>query len=413
MNLPTANDLAAYPGLIPWLVSRNWITEFDLAVLKKATGLPVNSIQLRDGAPDDGENDSDLLVQARVKDSAPKPYQTKLFLFFEYDHRTRRQTVNFASECSCFDSYNCRHAVAVLDALTSIAAAPPVMNAPQVSAALAAWLRRIKEAGTVTKTPAKPAKPYTKFLAYCIEPSPYAFYGEVGKPNFSTRIGNQNKTGVSIESSVANADPSRAPRYMATEDMLICAKFQQRNRKLHLWGGAVPLEGADWDDILEPALATGRLFHAGETETIQRTKDYTRLEEGPPFTIEASWDILPGGQARPVLRLPSLEIQVIPTDPLRYVDPQNHQFGRLQSHLPAAMLLAWATGPTVPAANIHDLNLALVSLSPENPLPLPAEKPARAITGLAPTPVPPHHQRARRRFPKTPHRCPPEIPIPR
>jgi hypothetical protein len=385
MNLPNASVLSNYPGLIPWLVGREWISEFEPSIVSQGHGLTVTSIQLTEEEEGFGDGDH-LLVQASVKDSAPKPHRTRLFLFMEYQRSSRKQTIHFDMDCSCLRGYACNHAVAVLETLRNIIATPPAAG-PAVNAALAAWLRKIKDAGTASPPQSKPAKPYNKFLAYCIEPAPYSYYGAETQPYFSTRIGNRNKTGFSIDSSVTNADPSRFPKYMAAEDILVCARFQQRNRKYQLWGGSVSLDGGDWDEILEPALATGRLYRGEETEEVSRTRVYTRIQEGPPLTIEASWDLLAGGHARPILTVPSPAIQIIPTDPLRYLDRENNLLGNLQSHLPHAILTAWASGPIVPAENIHDLSKEIADLSKDNPLPLPAEKPARVLAGLSPVPT--------------------------
>ncbi len=390
MSFPTAADLSDFPGLVPWLTGNRWAPEFTPANLKNAAGIPVQSIRLT-GEIEGFHRDNCALVADAMTGAANDTHRTRLFLSFPYDRYTRRQIVDFFTDCSCGETYACRHSAAVFGKLKSIATATPRLSGIQANAAITAWLRKIKEADTAAKAAnqsAKPAKPYNKFLAYCIEPNSHPFYqDETEKLHFSTRIGNRNKTGFSIESGNATADPSRPTKFMASEDLPICAKIHQRNRRRHHWGGYIPLEGEEWDDILTPALATGRLFFGEPGDGCGVSSDYQVLSAGPPITIEALWEMLPDGQARPVLALPSPAIRIIPTEPLRYLDPENLQLGLLQSHLPAAILKAWPTGPTIPAENIPDLSRELAALPLEQPLPLPAEKPARVLTGLAPSPV--------------------------
>ena len=389
MSFPTAAQLADYPGLLPWLAEGNWRSNFEPRALARTHALSVATIRLREDDPDYGEIDADceVLFDAQVKGTAPRPYRTKVLVFSEYDSDTRTMTREMEMECSCFSGFECQHVVAVLETLQAIARATPnTPTAPQVSAALATWLRIIKEAGAIPPASSKPAKPYNKFLAYCIEPHANYHSRDEETLHFTLRIGNQTKAGFSIESNTATADPSKPAKYMATEDLPICARYHQRNRRRHQWGGIVPLEGDDWDEILTPALATGRLFYGTDDPQQRSSAQYTRISEGPPLPVEASWELLPNGNARPILKLLSATIRIIPTAPLRYLDTETHLLGELQSHLSPAMLRAWAGGPAIPPESIAGLSLELAAITPDNPLPLPAEKPARVLTGLAPTP---------------------------
>ena len=388
MSFPTAAKLADYPGLVPWLVEGTWRADFEPNAMARDRSLAVAAISLKEDGPDfvGIDDDCELLVVAQVKGSTPRPYRTKLYLFSVYDSRARTVAIEMESECSCFNVSGCQHAVAVLETLQAIAGATPAATGSQASAALAAWMRQIKDAGTHESKARKPVKPYNKFLAYCIEPNPNSHSRDDNTLHLTLRVGNHTKTGFSIESSTASADPSRPTKYMATEDMPICARYHQRKRKRHLWGGTVPLVDGDWDEILTPALATGRLFFAQKKARHNPAAPYARLTEGPPLAIEASWELLANGNTRPILKLPSAAILLISTEPFHYLDPENNLLGSLQSHLSTAMLRAWAGGPTISPEKITELSHALAAISPENPLPLPTEKPAELLTGLAPVP---------------------------
>ncbi len=382
MSFPSLSDLSDHQGLVPWLAGDRWQRNFDAATLVRSNGPEVRSIVIDDEPDGIG---CDLILEAKVRGSKTQAYLTTLFLKSEYDRSTRSVGFRFTAECSCPVGRDCKHSAAVLLALKQIATATPRPSSPTISHELAAWLRRIRELGTPPSSAGKTAKPYNKFLAYCIERRPNPYTGEE-QLQFCTRIGNHLKSGFSIEASNASADPSRPTRYMVREDLPICSIIHQRGRKTRHWIGSMPIEGPDWDDILVPALATGRLFFGAEHGYRSFSK-YHRLSEGPPLTIEAAWELLPGGEARPTLRMPSPDIHLIPTEPLRYLDPLNHQLGLLTSHQPPALLKAWVDGPSVPAIAVPDLNRELAAITPENPLPLPAEKPARILSDLKPTPT--------------------------
>ena len=388
MSFPTAAELADYPGLVPWLIEGDWSGKFEARALIRDHGVRIASIVLREHAPgiDDFEN-CKFLADAQVKGSAPRPYRTRLFFFAHYDSQTRTMVLDMETECSCYHGNRCKHAVAVLETLKAIAASTPDPAGPRISMELANWLHQIKETGTSKPAARKsPAKSYNKFLAYCIEPqtNPYARGEE--RLVFALRVGNHTKSGFYIESNTATADPSRPAKYMIVEDLPICAKYHQRSRKHRGWSGNSALEGDDWDEILTAALATGRLFFGTPDPANYSSSDYHRLTEGPPLPVEPAWEILPNGDARPILKLPSPEIRLLLTKPLRYLDPANYQLGNLLSHMPSAMLKVWAGGPAIQPDSIPELNRQLAAISPENPLPLPADHDARVLTGLAPVP---------------------------
>jgi hypothetical protein len=385
MSFPSVSVLAGYPGLITWLTAATWRGEFEPKILLEGQHQQVTSIKLKEDSTDP-DSETSVIFHGRVKDRSSWPAQTSLFLDATYNPATRRVDFDLGLECSCIGNYACAHGAAVLETLRSIVMAAPQITTSQVSPALGAWLRRIKETGAFNSDAAKQTKPYSKFLAYCIErPSSY-LASDKRTLQFVMRIGNHTKTGFSIESTTASADPMRPAKYMADEDASICARFHQRSRKLHHWGTSVPLEGDEWESILLPALATGRLFF-GQSEPSRRYDlHYIRLAEGAPLPVDAAWELLEGGEARPFLKLPSAEIEVIRTVPFCYLDVENKLLGTLQSHLPVAMLHAWASGPIVPPDGIPELRRELVAISPENLLPLPDEQPAKFLTGLAPTP---------------------------
>ena len=262
----------------------------------------------------------------------------------------------------------------------------PCTTALQVSPEIAAWLRKIQDVGAAVTTPPKPSKPYPKFLAYCIERPMTHPSVAPAKLRFVLRTGNRNLSGITIDPGTATGDPSRPTKYMASEDLAICALYQQKVRKHHLWGVGITLEGDEWEAILAPALATGRLFYGKESDYYRPSDQYRPLTEGPPLPVEAAWKLLPDGSARAILKLASPSLLLIPTEPLRYLDPDTKTLGLLHSHLQPAILQLWTAGPVVPPASIVTLGRELATIFPQNPLPIPAEQQSQTLTGLSPVP---------------------------
>ncbi|MCX6876186.1 MAG: DEAD/DEAH box helicase [Verrucomicrobia bacterium] len=387
MSFPDAAILTTYPILLQWLKAAPWRDDFDQAIQDRSHGIPVASIKLKEDLDEVGNSDA-ILLDARVIGSRPKPYRTQLCLYFDdtFDEESGVPDFDLIAECTCHVGYDCKHAVAVLEKLHTIATAPTSPHQPHLNAELAAWLRKMKDVGTAAAVPPTPATPYNKFLAYCIEQATAHHPPTSAKLRFALHVGNRHKTGVSIEPGTATADPSRPTRYMVPEDLPICALYHQKTRKNHHWGGAILLEGDEWEDILMPALATGRLFFGQETGHYRSSYQYRPLTDGPSLPVEASWKLLPDGSACPILKLPSPTLLVVPTTPLRYLDPETHTLGHLHSHLPAAILQTWAAGPAVPPASITTLGRELAAIFPENPLPLPVEQASETLTGLTPVP---------------------------
>jgi hypothetical protein len=393
MNFPTIADLERYPELIEWLKSDDWYSHFTPGQQHQSKINHVTSLKLFEedyGTDQDEADEIDLRFDARVKGMRPHAYSTRLYVQTEHDFRSGEVEFGFFSECSCGESFDemCDHGLTVLMKLREcVLNVRPVVNAARMSAEIAAWLDRIKDA-TLPPPPAKPAKPYSKFLAYCVVCRSHPYRSEVASSYYlSTHIGNRTKTGITIQSNAATADPARPAQYMATEDLAICARFHQRSRKLGLWGSSMALSGDGWEDILQPALATGRMYFCNQNERSTTKSEVQLLKAGPPLQVEPAWQALPGGGAKPILKLPSASIQILPLEPLHYLDTQSCEIGLLQSHLPSSVLLTWQHGPAMPAESIPKLNSTLSALPLANPLPLPAEKPARILKGLTPTPI--------------------------
>ncbi len=381
MSFPDIPRLAVFPPLLEWLRSGLWREMFRSDVQRLSRGTVVESVQVK------REIDS-LLLDACIHNSTTQPHRTKVYLYFSdtFSGRSRGGEFDLAAQCTCPDGINCKHAVAVLEKLHTIVTAAPTSNSAVSNAVLATWLDKIKQAGIAASTPPKPAKPYAKFLAYCIEQPAGRFVSGQQNLHFAMRVGAYTKTGVTIEPGNANADIARPPKYMTAEDLPICAAFHQKSRQSYLWDRTIPLEGKDWDALLEPALATGRLFFGKMSDAYRPSEGYRLLSAGAPLPVEVGWKPLADGGASPILVLPTPDLLLIDTQPLRYIDPHAPTLGPLQSHLPPAILKLWRAGPSVAPDNIATLGRELASAFPQYALPIPSEQPAKIISGQAPIP---------------------------
>jgi SNF2-related domain/Helicase conserved C-terminal domain len=386
MSFPSYSDLSDHTGLVPWLEKDSWCDSFTPTVRFQGAKSKVHSIRLAKEPCEFDPKNLDLVADARVGGAGSRLFHTKVYLIDRYDRSKRSVTYDWESVCTCHEVVMCPHAFAVLDSLNAIATRRPKVLPFKLNLELSNWLRRVREvASEAPRNAPPPPKPYNKFLAYCIEIGPSGYRNDLEMVQFCTRIGNQNKTGVSIGQSRASADPSKPTKYMVDEDLPICCKIHQRSRNLGAWAGS-ELGVGDWDGILNPALATGRLFFSSKDDHDAGWVDYRPLREGPSHPVEVSWELMAGGDARPVLNMPSPSMRFIPTEPPRYLDAESLEIGLLLSRHPIALLRAWSEGPVISAPNVAELSQELVRINPDAPLPLPAERPPRLLQGLSPTP---------------------------
>jgi len=376
--------IAARPSLVAWLLGGGWRRRFDRTSLSRGMGYVnggvIKGVELID-LPGSGE----LIVTGFVQGTRRKPYETSLLL------RESRSHWSVEATCTCPVGSECKHAVGLLclleEALEGQVPAGPVPSKPQVSleASVSTWLQQI-EAASRSLAPTEEAKPknapVTRFLAYCIEEplSP-----QQRTLQLALRVGTRLKDGtVRIQAGLATADPSKPPQYMAKEDLMLVTLYRQRLRKHSGWG-TMSLEGPDWDELLEGILATGRVYFGEETNDYRGSSDYKPVTEGPPETVEARWEALPDGGARPVLRGNRAGLRFLPTTPPRYFDRENAVIGLLESNLPAAMLPAWIRGPVVRPEHVPDVIERLAGL-PAVSVPTPVALEAETRPAVQPKP---------------------------
>ncbi len=388
--------IQAERGLAAWLLSGLWKRGFDRGSLSRAEGL-ANRHSVKIEAVEHVRGES-VICDAGVLGSSDKRYPTRVGFF------PVRDTWKMESECACPVGWYCKHGAAVallairpfsvhptLPSFPHSKSSPPSPPAPprDLDPMLREWLRQIdcasRTAATANVWDAVPAAP-TRFLAYCIEPAPGAGW------RLTLHIAQMRKNGTfTISSSNAQADPSNPQKYMTRDDIVPTSFYHRRANGIGQWGD-MRLEGGGWEELLEACHATGHLFAYRPADG-----EWVPVSFGESARVEAVWEIMTDGGARPVLRLPGGNGEILPTDPPRYLDSATGALGLLEGDLPAAVLAAWQRGPRVAAGAIAEVAVKLQSIAPGAPPPVAVE----TVELPAIRPVP--HLRISRGDPADPH----------
>jgi len=389
MSFPTASQLENTPLLPSWLIGRMWFESGEYSGMYH-DDVTVESIRFGKANEDD-----ETVFEVRSREGKQRIFNTRLVLFEEYDRRTRRTTLDHVSDCTCNDGFACRHSLAAFEKLRGIVtnSKPEVGVTAELRHKISSWLRELEGAATTATAPSvaeTPAKPYNKFLAYCIEEERFNYYHGYSGLQIVLRVGNRRKNGVSFEKSAVSLDLSKPRKYFAEEDMPICIKLEQLRRKHNAWGRFIPLQGEGWDELLESMLATGRVYAAlPESDEGHRDTQYVPVISAPDMTVTAAWRKSDTGVSTPALEFADEEAdyELLEIQPLRYIDRANGRIGRVRSHLPDQILCAWENGPPVPTAALEDVGKGLAKITQTIALPLPDSKPPTIISDLAPEPI--------------------------
>jgi ERCC4-related helicase len=358
----------AEPALVAWLKSGLWRRGFDRGSLTRAADYTSSSqIKLLEV---DSIPSSSVTCKSWIKGSGPQLYSTDVGFF------SVGKVWSVRCECSCPVGIYCKHSAAVIlqllenlsptvEIFSSASAPLPAKLEPW----LHAWLEQVKNV-TVPVTVTSPAKrpvEEKRFLAYCL----YQVTSYQSKPTwrFGLRVGSRLKGGkFSISDTPAQADPSKPPKYMVTEDFIPASLYYQRKRRRDVWD-QMPFESDDWEKLLETALGTGRFYFLGkEPDT------WLVAHAGPEVSVRAAWGLLPDGSAQPQLDfVDGTDRLILPTIPLRYLERESGNIGLISSDLPATTLIAWFNGSAIPARQIQPIIEKLQQLAPSLPVPLQVE----------------------------------------
>ena len=369
----TLERIAERPALLEWFVSSAWEEHFDFATLLRSHDFT------KDGCVTnvewiDLDGSGELTVTSLVGNPGGLRYQTTSIF-----SQSRGEWM-LEADCTCPVSHDCKHAAATLRILQNKLSGKPML--PRL---VQDELPLTSESSSSPNDEEKQKQSSEKatFLAYCIERPLKAI-----SPSFQfvMRTAKRLSNGrVRIMSGVASVDPDKPTDCMVGEDVELVREFEKRQFDNQTFG-AMPLEGADWGTLLDGALASGRLFFGKEANNHRGTTDHQLLTIGEAELVEAFWDTLPDGSARPMIRAERPGLEFLPLVPARYLDPKNAVLGPVKSNVPTSVLATWTRGPVIKPENIPAL-INRLSRYPGATLPKPKTIETVTRPAVPPTPV--------------------------
>lgn len=358
--------IASFPSLASYIAGCGWESRFGQNTQDRSRAYAndrfVKEIELLNF-----NSTTIIAIRAQVTGTDYRPYTTTLSFIL------RNRNWLLTNDCTCPLDFSCKHSCALLLLLAEKISASQKnpefvrMGEPQLDFETQTWLRELEKAGRSAATSKTPATPYQKFLVYCIEPTSY---NRSGALQMVLRVGTNLKSGISIDSRIATADTTKPPKYMSEADIRLVTNYRRIQRTQGGYHG-VQITGAGWQHILESALEENKLFYTPSIPNYGSI-NFERIHSGPPEAIEAIWEHLPTGAARPVLKFQKENLQLLSTDPPFYLNLATYQLGIIESTLPSGILVAWEKGPLVSSSQIPTLLSRLSAIS-ETALPLPIE----------------------------------------
>ncbi|MBJ7423070.1 MAG: DEAD/DEAH box helicase [Akkermansiaceae bacterium] len=367
-NILLLNEL---PNFYSWIISQKWRNQFGTHALKRNT---LNLVSRNLGEIEVSIDPAGKIgtLRAMSQGNAPKPYRTEI-IFKLLDEKW-----DVDPDCSCAMGRFCEHAAGLMQFTTSFLTHYKNLSEKLIDDknqindnSLIEWLKKIEYAAQhADLIKFKPNdKSDNRFLAYCIEGS---LHRNIKDLHFVLRVGTRQIDGeIKISESRSLADISNPPKYMVEEDFPVASLYHRRKGKRYSLDD-MPLAGEGWDSLLEAAHATGRLYWVGNAGERNAVKNYLPVTMGQPETVNAIWKVLPCGSAKPELECTNPSLIIIPTQPLRYIDPVTATLGPVVSSLPNSILVTWQSGPTVSSGDLTTIAERFSTISTTQ-LPVPIE----------------------------------------
>jgi superfamily II DNA or RNA helicase len=329
-------------------------------------------------------------ITAKVRGSAPEPYQQVIILTPNPGQRTR-----ISGTCTCPLGYNCKHVAAVLiealereprkpgsppatqsaslPAARSVTPAPPsVLSplAPPLPYDLAAWLDQLTQTATGESYP--PDIPQR--LIYVIkEVSPYTSVPHLGVDVISSRVlKNGSFSSSTARPVLSNYYLGNWPRYFRSSDVEICQILLVNRSGFN--PSVYPVKSLA---LLKSILETGRAYwqsHSGR-----------RLTLGEPRAGQIGW-IMPDVKGmRPTLKVE--DAIALNSEPPVYVDVAHGAAGEIL--LPIAPQIAYRllSAPAIAPALVEQVSQSLVRHFPQAPELAPKAPEPPTVIDDGPTPM--------------------------
>lgn len=303
-------------------------------------------------------------IEAVCKGSAGQTYQQNIKLVMNYGD------LRVFGRCTCPVGINCKHCIAALlqlqDRADSLATAPPPEQAAlSLPPDLNLWVQALES----PSQPAAPREPVRKGPAIY-----YRIHVEREHCRLEPIKGTRQADGT-LKIGRITSMPEMiyyTPRYVTEDDARLLRLIDARSTTMT---PVAQLEGKQGAELYSYALATGRLLFED---------DAAPLSPGPELDAEFRWVRLDNGSYRGAwYHDGQQQLQVLPIEPMHYVDRQTHQTGKLRHELDPFIASQLARAPVVPEHLVIPLSHRLNALNRH--VPTPTAVSTEQIEGIKPT----------------------------
>ncbi|MGY4523275.1 DEAD/DEAH box helicase [Pseudomonas sp. TE21394] len=302
-------------------------------------------------------------VEASCKGSAGQTYQQTIQLVLNHGD------LRMFGRCSCPVALNCKHCVAALLQLQDgsdrlEAAAPSEQAALSLPPDLNLWVQALES----PSQPAASREPARK--------GPAIYYRiQLDHEHWRLEpIKGTRQTDGTLKIGRITSMPEMiyyTPRYVTEDDARLLRLIDARSKTIT---PVVQLEGKQGAELYSYALATDRLLFED---------DAAPLSPGPELHAEFRWVRLDNGSYRGAWYHDGhRQLQVLPIEPMYYVDRHSHQTGKLRHDLDPFIASQLARAPVVPEHLVVPLSHRLNALNRH--VPTPTAVSTRQIEDLTP-----------------------------
>ena len=326
---------------------KNWYSMQDLQKAKAY----LNSIDYLDIQFD--------TITARVKGTAPRPYQVEVF--FDTDKNGK---LRIDPRCSCPMQRHCKHtAVVLLSALS-------VPRAPMVNHEVLEWVESFRR--TLQAPPKKKTKPVAKPEHLCYVLTRSKFTGEYTIRIFKAKLNNEGALLGKLEE-WHNVERTliKPPQYVTEEDLgLLRLLWMQRDS---YDGFQVMCDQGH--EILTRLLASGRLFYA---ERMAISPLPIRLKPGEQRDARLDWGADESGRMLPRIIRSGTAVDVLPLQEATwYVDAESGEIGQLLLTQTPLQIVQLLNMPPLSEVDVPIVSKVLREMVPD--LPSPSKKRMRNV----------------------------------
>lgn len=326
-------------------------------------------------------NEDGIEIRGTCSGSRPEPY--RLSVWFDFDEAGH--LFFYDSRCSCPVESDCKHAVALVlsiddaDIPAHEIPAPAQPMAQGLSKQARHWLEALEEGGeapgAVEYQRDQPAHLRTHVLVYQLHPGPKPALS-VGK-SYALKKGGMSKPGKFTLYSFDLGEYGQHELIGPDDETPLRLIHGQQLGRIYHSKEQVPLNGETGALLIMSAARTGRLYRAGDYEL--------PLRPGPARALALKWVADEKGRQKLQFDLPP-QLNVLPTWPPHYYDPDQRCIGALHSELPERLLHRLIEAPVL---NETDAVLAREQLTAigrkhQLALPLPITAAAAEVSGGKP-----------------------------